>query len=183
MDKYQSTHTGSEIDTAVDKVLNEELPIASSTKLGGIKVGDNLSITSDGVLSASGGGSGGGTKLYKHRLKIKGSWDIVDKPYGNVTKSVTKTLLFWIIDTNKDTYSVLSDFTDNGYYGKVISIYGCNDDDYSGDEENSYMSAYTTTDWNRSGYNKIGGYSIYYDSYIEIKQIDVTSFTDTVTEL
>ena len=70
MDKYQSTHTGSEIDTAVDKVLNEELPIASSTKLGSIKVGDNLSITSDGVLSASGGGSGGGTKLYLHQIPV-----------------------------------------------------------------------------------------------------------------
>lgn len=33
------------------------LPIASTTTLGGIKVGDGLSITDDGVLSASGGGS------------------------------------------------------------------------------------------------------------------------------
>ena len=36
------------------------LPIASSNTLGGIKVGDGLSITDDGVLSASGGG---GTSL------------------------------------------------------------------------------------------------------------------------
>lgn len=34
-----------------------ELPIASTTALGGIKVGDNLSITADGTLSATGGGS------------------------------------------------------------------------------------------------------------------------------
>lgn len=33
-----------------------QLPIASTTTLGGIKVGDGLSITNDGVLSASGGG-------------------------------------------------------------------------------------------------------------------------------
>lgn len=33
------------------------LPQASTTTLGGIKVGDGLSITDDGVLSASGGGS------------------------------------------------------------------------------------------------------------------------------
>lgn len=32
-----------------------ELPIATTTTLGGIKVGDGLSITDDGVLSASGG--------------------------------------------------------------------------------------------------------------------------------
>ena len=33
------------------------LPVASSTTLGGIKVGDNLSITEDGTLSATGGSS------------------------------------------------------------------------------------------------------------------------------
>tara|TARA_R110002012_G_scaffold169893_3_gene334032 strand:+ start:2008 stop:2949 length:942 start_codon:yes stop_codon:yes gene_type:complete len=34
------------------------LPIASATVLGGIKVGDNLSINQDGLLSATGGGGG-----------------------------------------------------------------------------------------------------------------------------
>lgn len=34
------------------------LPVATPTTLGGIKVGENLSITSDGTLSATGGGSG-----------------------------------------------------------------------------------------------------------------------------
>lgn len=33
------------------------LPIATRHRLGGIKVGDNLTITSDGTLSATGGGS------------------------------------------------------------------------------------------------------------------------------
>ena len=37
-----------------------ELPIAGGNTLGGVKIGENLSITSDGVLSATGGGSGGG---------------------------------------------------------------------------------------------------------------------------
>lgn len=42
----------------VDYLTNTyQLPIASTTTLGGIKVGDGLSITNDGVLSASGGGS------------------------------------------------------------------------------------------------------------------------------
>lgn len=35
------------------------LPVASSSVLGGIKVGDNLSIDENGILSASGGGQGG----------------------------------------------------------------------------------------------------------------------------
>mgnify|MGYP000348526113 FL=1 len=38
------------------------LPIASATTLGGVKVGANLTITEDGVLSATGGGGGGGTE-------------------------------------------------------------------------------------------------------------------------
>ena len=37
---------------------NSDLPIASNTRLGGIKVGNNLSIDASGVLSASGGGGG-----------------------------------------------------------------------------------------------------------------------------
>ena len=39
---------------------SSDLPIASSTVLGGIKVGNNLVIDVNGVLSATGGGGGGG---------------------------------------------------------------------------------------------------------------------------
>ena len=52
---YQSKYTGKEIDDKLDKIT--ELPIASNTTLGGIKVGDGLEITNEGVLSAIGGGS------------------------------------------------------------------------------------------------------------------------------
>ena len=38
---------------------NYTLPIASNTELGGIKIGENLSIDENGVLSSTGGGSGG----------------------------------------------------------------------------------------------------------------------------
>ena len=41
--------------SVVNYVQSVGLPIASTTTLGGIKVGDGLSITDDGVLSASGG--------------------------------------------------------------------------------------------------------------------------------
>lgn len=37
-----------------------EIPVASKTVLGGIKVGENLTIAEDGTLSATGGGSGTG---------------------------------------------------------------------------------------------------------------------------
>lgn len=40
-----------------------EIPIASGTQLGGIKVGNNLSIEADGTLNASGGGQ----KTHKYK--------------------------------------------------------------------------------------------------------------------
>nr|DAQ36171.1 MAG TPA: hypothetical protein [Caudoviricetes sp.] len=45
-------------DLTNDSGFINSIPIASDTILGGIKVGDNLSITADGVLSAEAGGSG-----------------------------------------------------------------------------------------------------------------------------
>lgn len=50
------------------------LPIASKTMLGGIKVGDNLTINSDGVLSAQAGG-------------VKSYNDLTDKPVLNTNIS------------------------------------------------------------------------------------------------
>lgn len=40
------------------KLVSSQLPIASNNVLGAIKVGANLNITADGVLNATGGGSG-----------------------------------------------------------------------------------------------------------------------------
>ena len=58
-EELNSAYDGSVVSPAdlVDYLTNTyQLPIASATVLGGIKVGDGLSITDDGVLSASGGG-------------------------------------------------------------------------------------------------------------------------------
>ena len=44
-------------DLTNDNGFISSIPVASDTILGGIKVGENLSITADGVLSASGGGT------------------------------------------------------------------------------------------------------------------------------
>ena len=52
---------------SIDPSPAYELPIASSTVLGGIKVGANLAITDDGVLSATGGG-GSGVSLPAHTV-------------------------------------------------------------------------------------------------------------------
>lgn len=58
---------GSDSYTALPYVSDDggtaDLPIASTTTLGGIKVGDNLTIASDGTLSASAGGTTDYTQL------------------------------------------------------------------------------------------------------------------------
>ena len=55
--KRRNEHTArmEEIDEALANLPNS-LPIANQTTLGGIKVGAGLSITADGILSATGGG-------------------------------------------------------------------------------------------------------------------------------
>ena len=45
-------HTNTWDGTVVNSSSSNALPIASSSTLGGIKVGNNLSISSDGTLSA-----------------------------------------------------------------------------------------------------------------------------------
>ena len=53
--------TIAEAVNALGSVMGDyELPAATATTLGGVKVGDGLSVTNDGTLSASGGGGGGG---------------------------------------------------------------------------------------------------------------------------
>lgn len=49
------------------------LPIASASVLGGIKVGANLSISGSGVLSATGGGGGGSTITFKGAADFTGT--------------------------------------------------------------------------------------------------------------
>lgn len=64
MNKQNKLTAGSGITIDADNVISAtggvvDLPIASSTTLGGIKVGKNLTISEDGTLSATGGGGGG----------------------------------------------------------------------------------------------------------------------------
>ena len=61
MNKQNKLTAGTGITIDADNVISAtggvvDLPIASSTTLGGIKVGENLTISEDGTLSATGGG-------------------------------------------------------------------------------------------------------------------------------
>lgn len=67
------------------------LPIASADTLGGIKVGENLTITEDGTLNAQAGGSGGVSlnigSIYitstneNPSLRLGGEWELIDKHF------------------------------------------------------------------------------------------------------
>lgn len=58
-----------------------DLPIASVQTLGGIKVGNNLTITADGTLNATGGGGGGGSV---DSVSVNGSTPFLPDSNGNV---------------------------------------------------------------------------------------------------
>lgn len=63
MNKQNKLTAGTGITIDADNVISAtggvvDIPIASSTTLGGIKVGENLTISEDGTLSATGGGGG-----------------------------------------------------------------------------------------------------------------------------
>lgn len=74
--------TGTKIaDYSIDGISGElKVPIASSETLGGIKVGQNLSIDENGVLSASGGGGGASS------LNALTDVDITEPSNGQVLK-------------------------------------------------------------------------------------------------
>lgn len=65
------------------------LPIASTSTLGGIKVGANLSITSDGVLSATASSSGGGAASTVQPYRYIATYEYVEGSTATV-KSITK---------------------------------------------------------------------------------------------
>ena len=65
----------------IDQGGGGSIPVASADTLGGIKVGENLSITEGGVLSASGGG--GGLVLHVDMQTMA-----LDKTYAEIKASV-----------------------------------------------------------------------------------------------
>lgn len=104
-DLYCSDSTGSVAHKANDLVGggggggDYTLPVASSSVLGGVKVGDGLEIAGDGTLSAlgGGGGSGGGTV---NTCRV--SWDTtsaggVSNIRGNASSVVRQGAGVWLI--------------------------------------------------------------------------------------
>lgn len=120
----------------VDKTITipaSELPIASDTTLGGIKVGNNLTIDPvTGVLSATGGGGGGGGVVYDAGDGIELTYEhmidmlfdrteflnsVTSAQRGTITKD-TVTGSFTITATGNDAYTL----PDRSSLGTVYSI-------------------------------------------------------------
>ena len=95
-----------EIDAGI--IPNAKVQIASKTTAGIVKVGDNLEITSDGTLSAIGGGK---------------PYEISKADYDALTEEERKDKVFYVYDDDEDydggggtspTISVERNDTDNG---------------------------------------------------------------------
>ena len=86
------------------------LPVASANTLGGIKVGENLSIDANGVLSAQGGGGGGITTLT--------SADYNWKDYQN-----RDAIALWLLPSG--LYYVENSLSTLVYIGADLRDYNC----------------------------------------------------------
>lgn len=91
---------------------NYQLPVATDSKLGGVKVGSGLSITEEGTLSVSGGG--GGSHVYLHQLLLTHS--------GNTNRKIA--LGFYTPTSTAITKDDLFDLLYND--GTPRTIYGMN---------------------------------------------------------
>ena len=85
--RRRNEHTArmAEIDEALANLPNS-LPVANQTTLGGIKVGAGLSITADGILSATGGGTAdsvnGIPSLVGSNENVVKIWELEDGVYN-----------------------------------------------------------------------------------------------------
>ena len=82
------------------------LPIASAETLGGIKVGENLTITEDGTLNAEASGTSvlsPGAVLYDTEEKVIGKW-INGKPLYQKVGEIDTSIIDKIVYQSKDPY-------------------------------------------------------------------------------
>lgn len=94
-----------------------ELPKASATTLGGVKVGANLTITDDGVLNATGGGGGGTEYVAGEGIVISGNTISTDP-----TKVPTKEELNGYLPLAGGTMTGNIKFdSDSDYVGALVS--------------------------------------------------------------
>ena len=119
----------------IDQGGGGSIPIASADTLGGIKVGENLSITEGGVLSASGGGGGG---LVCNVTIGVDETRTLDKTAGEIFSACESGQFVWTKTMIGDeyTYSFLMEYgvDDQGNYFVGVSsgftYYAATENDY-----------------------------------------------------
>ena len=83
-----------------------ELPIASTEVLGGVKIGENLTITEDGTLNAEASGTSvlsPGAVLYDMKEKVIGKW-INGKPLYQKVGEIDTSIVDKIVYQSKNPY-------------------------------------------------------------------------------
>lgn len=127
--------------------LQPSLPKASSTTLGGVKVGSGLSVASDGTLSAT-GGSGGGTQLYMHNIMLNKAdgGNATINVYSTSSAGVTSngqlsSLIRGAIGVRQGNFAVVAYYATNS---SIIIIYINQNSEIVRNEYTKIMSDYVT---------------------------------------
>lgn len=107
------------------EIAPDSLPIATPTQLGAIKVGENLTITEDGVLNAQAGGGGGdytagpgisitGTTISTDNTYLQGQLKFLPTAGGTMTGDIvmTQPAVIKFKTADNDTGSVYTDGND-----------------------------------------------------------------------
>lgn len=131
------------------------LPVATASTLGGVKVGSNLSIDADGVLSATGGG---GSTSYSTTEQVIGTW-IDGKPLYQKTFSATTPAT---ANTNEDIITddvfaiVGACFITIGYILQDEGQYGLTFYDINEGKEAAYASRVWISTYSKSIRGAVG---------------------------
>lgn len=134
------------------------LPIASKETLGGVKIGDNLEIDENGVLSAS-----SGSNLMTHHFSISNSLSNIFKSINNQIYIRDESIINNLINKLNEALNVgcqinlIVDFTDSSIRDIPVrlSFNPCNVLKASNSNKTLYFSSYISN----SAYNNLSGYA------------------------
>lgn len=161
------------------------LPIASADTLGGVKIGENLSIDASGILSAIGGGGGGFTTLTS---------DDYNWPETGTKDSVALWLLdpgIYYVDNSQglDTKIKVHDSDSSAYYNGAVFIiydkpqgYGYREivvlGDWGGGDGDGMTGARQYTVWAANGFSTGKTSLVSSNTIIELRGVNVNDLSN-----
>lgn len=97
------------------------LPIASTETLGGIKVGNNLTIAEDGTLSAE---SGGGVSFAdaEHEVGMYGTRKLFSRTFTSTVASSVSTADAWIVAPSKTSFDNIIAYFGNFIHDNRVNV-------------------------------------------------------------